>query len=75
VRQRDLSSLLLFCIAENILSRDISKLVEEGKLELIKGTENAQVPSHTLHAEHIMSFAKESLLVLSPLDIYSEIIH
>jgi hypothetical protein len=56
VRQRDPLSPLLFCIAENVISRGISKLVKEGKLDLIKGNENAQFPSHILCADDIMVF-------------------
>lgn len=58
VRQGDPLSPLLFCIAEDVLSRNISKLVEQGKLELIKGTRYVQVPSHSLYADDIMIFCK-----------------
>jgi hypothetical protein len=32
-----------------VLSRSISKLVSEGKLDLIKGTRHINVPPHTPH--------------------------
>jgi hypothetical protein len=58
VRQGDPLSHLLFCIAEDVLSRGISKLVESRKLELIKGTRHMNFPSHTLYADDIMIFCK-----------------
>jgi hypothetical protein len=42
VRQGDPFSPLLFCIAEDVLSRNISKLVDEGHLQLINGTDNTR---------------------------------
>jgi len=44
VRQGDPLSPLLFCLAEDVLSRGISKLVNVEKLELIKGTRHWQYP-------------------------------
>jgi ribonuclease HI len=61
VRQGDPLSPLLFCIAEDVLSRSISKLVAEGKLDLIKGTRNCMVPSHTFYADDLMIFCKGKL--------------
>jgi len=58
VRQGDPLSPILFCLAEDVLSRGIRKLVEQGKLELIKGSRQYQVPSHTLYADDIMVFCK-----------------
>jgi len=60
VRQGDPLSPLLFCIAEDVLSRNISRLVEQGRLDLIKGTRAIQVPSHSLYAD-IMIFCKGKL--------------
>jgi hypothetical protein len=61
VRQGDPLSPLLFCIAEDVLSRSIAKLVQEGKLDLIKGTRHVSVPSHTFYADDLMIFCKGKL--------------
>ncbi|MCI03301.1 RNA-directed DNA polymerase (Reverse transcriptase), partial [Trifolium medium] len=58
VRQGDPLSPLLFCLAEDVLSRGISKLVHDGKLDLIRGTRLVNVPSHTLYADDIMVFCR-----------------
>jgi len=61
VRQGDPLSPLLFCIAEDVLSRNITLLVQQGKLELIKGSRYSNVPSHSLYADDIMIFCKGKL--------------
>ncbi|WJX52536.1 hypothetical protein P8452_38639 [Trifolium repens] len=53
-------SLLLFCLAEEVISRSITKLVRDGKLSLIKGSKHMDVPSHILYADDIMLFCKAS---------------
>lgn len=58
VRQGEPLSPLIFCLAEDVLSRSITRLVEQGKLELIKGSRNHSVPSRTLYADDIMVFCK-----------------
>ncbi|CAK8542751.1 unnamed protein product [Lathyrus sativus] len=58
VRQGDPLSPLLFCLVEDILSRGISNLVEQGSLNLIKGPRGSLVPSHVLYADDIMLFCK-----------------
>jgi len=58
VRQGDPLSPLLFCIAEEALSRGISKLAEEGKVDLIKASRNAHIPSHCFYADDLMVFCK-----------------
>ncbi|MCI10694.1 RNA-directed DNA polymerase (Reverse transcriptase), partial [Trifolium medium] len=67
VRQGDPLSPLLFCIAEDVLSRSISKLVLDGKLDLIKGTRHNMVPSHTFYADDLMIFCKGKLAGLTEL--------
>ncbi|XP_058742694.1 uncharacterized protein LOC131615239 [Vicia villosa] len=58
VRQGDPLSPLLFCLAEEVLSRGISNLVENNLINLIKATKTAFVPSHTLYADDIMIFCR-----------------
>jgi hypothetical protein len=67
VRQGDPLSPLLFCLAEDVLSRHISKLVAEGKLNLIKGTRHAHVPSHSFYADDLMIFCKGNIAGLREL--------
>jgi ribonuclease HI len=61
VRQGDPLSPLLFCIAEDVLSRSITKLVTDGVLNQIKGTRNVMVPSHSFYADDLMIFCKGTL--------------
>jgi len=67
VRQGYPLSLLLFCLAEDVLSRSITKLVAEGKLDLIKGTMHILVPSHTFYADDLMIFCKGKMSGLNNL--------
>jgi ribonuclease HI len=67
VRQGDPLSPLLFCLAEDVLSRSISRLVDHGKLNLIKGTRNFHVPSHSFYADDLMIFCKGNMTGLKAL--------
>lgn len=58
VRQGDPLSPLLFCLAEDVLSRSIKKLVEDGKIERIKGSRNTHIPSHSFYADDMMIYLK-----------------
>jgi len=58
VRQGDPLSPLLFCLAEDVLRRSISKIVEDGKLELFKASRSVNIPSHSMYADDIMVYCK-----------------
>jgi mannosylglycoprotein endo-beta-mannosidase len=58
VRQGDPLSPLLFCLAEEVLSRGITRLVSQGNLQLIKGTRDVCVPSHSFYADDLLIFCK-----------------
>jgi hypothetical protein len=45
----------------------LSKFVQDGKLDLIKGTRHINVPSHTFYADDLMVFCKGKLSGLNAL--------
>jgi len=49
---------LLFCIAGEVLSRGISKLMEEGKVDSIKASTSKHIPSHCFYVDDLMVFYK-----------------
>jgi ribonuclease HI len=61
IRQGDPLSPLLFCLAEDVLSRAISLLVSQGTLSQIKGTRNLRIPSHSFYADDLLVFCKGNL--------------
>jgi hypothetical protein len=61
VRQGDPLSPLLFCLAEEVLSRSISLLVSQGRLNQITGTRNCMIPSHSFYADDLLVFCKGNL--------------
>ncbi|XP_058749517.1 uncharacterized protein LOC131622496 [Vicia villosa] len=70
VRQGDPLSPLLFCIAEDVLSRGFTELVKNNQMNLIQATRHCHVPSHTLFADDIMVFCRgdvKSLKAISEL--------
>jgi len=67
VRQGDPLSPLLFCIAEEVLSRGIAKLVEEGKVETIAASRSNHIPSHCFYADDLMVFCKGKISCLQAL--------
>ncbi|GAU46447.1 hypothetical protein TSUD_402140 [Trifolium subterraneum] len=72
VRQGDPLSPLLFCLAEDVLSRGISKLVVDGKVDLIKGARGSHVSSHIFYVDDIMIFCKGKISSLQALrDLFS----
>ncbi|MCI10142.1 RNA-directed DNA polymerase (Reverse transcriptase), partial [Trifolium medium] len=54
-------------LAEEVLSRGITKLVADGKVDLIKASRNNYVPSHCLYADDIMVFCRGKLSCLQAL--------
>jgi hypothetical protein len=60
VRQGDSLSNLLFCIAEDVLSRRISKALDDGELLPMNLCRKVQVPTHVIYADDDMIFCKGS---------------
>lgn len=58
VRQGDPLSPLLFCIAEDVLVRGISHLVNIGSLQPFSGPKNTATPSHVLYVDDVLVFCK-----------------
>lgn len=70
VRQGDPLSPLLFCLAEEVLSRVITKLVEDGIFAPMTGPRGLRIPSHAFFADDLMIFCnvkKQSLIALMSL--------
>ncbi|XP_019452189.1 PREDICTED: uncharacterized protein LOC109354244 [Lupinus angustifolius] len=57
VRQGDPLSPLLFCLAEEVISRGLTKLLDKGKFRTIVGPRIA-TPSHVLYADDILVFCR-----------------
>ncbi|KAK9931811.1 hypothetical protein M0R45_019074 [Rubus argutus] len=58
VRQGDPLSPLLFCLAEEVLSRGLSMLASSGQLRLITSPRGTTAPSHVLFADDIIVFCR-----------------
>lgn len=56
VRQGDPLSPLLFCLAEEVLSKGISKLVANCNLSLMSGPKGVRMRSHFLYADDVLFF-------------------
>lgn len=67
VRQGDPLSPLLFCLAEDVLSRSISLLVYSNQLQPMVSPRGCQTPTHVLYADDIMVFCKGTKRNLSSL--------
>lgn len=60
VRQGDPLSPLLFCIAEDVLSRAITCLAQNNQLSCMSGPQGCQTPTHVFYADDIMIFCRSS---------------
>ncbi|XP_058760550.1 uncharacterized protein LOC131633894 [Vicia villosa] len=58
VRQGDPLSPLLFCLAQEVLSRNITSLVSSNQCNRIQASRNCFVDSHTMYADDIMIFCR-----------------
>ncbi|KAL6204731.1 hypothetical protein ACLB2K_021998 [Fragaria x ananassa] len=67
VRQGDPLSPLLFCLAEEALSRDLSMLLSSGRLKPISFPRTCTPPSHVLYADDFIVFCHGDKLSLSHL--------
>jgi len=56
VRRGDPLSPLLLCLAEEVISKSLTKHVVNGKLKLIQGTRDMEISSHILYANDMMLF-------------------
>lgn len=58
MRPGDPLSPFLFCIAEDVLSRGITMLVNSAKLKPMASPRGFQTPSHVMYVDDIMVFCK-----------------
>lgn len=72
VRQGDPLSPLLFCLAEEVLSRGLSSLVDLNIIKRIAAPKNITPPSHVLFADDVMVFLQGDLRHLRALMSFME---
>ena len=58
VRQGDPLSPILFCLAEEVLSRSLIMAANSGALHLMAGPRGVLMPTHSLYADDIMLFCR-----------------
>lgn len=67
VRQGDPLSPLLFCLAEDVLSRGLAMLVDQKQIKLIAAPRSLSPPSHVLFADDVMVFLQGDVSYLRAL--------
>lgn len=67
VRQGDPLSPLLFCLAEDVLSRGITSLVDSGVVKVVAGPKNLNCPSHVMYADDMLILCKGDIRSLEAL--------
>ncbi|KAL6178468.1 hypothetical protein ACLB2K_049986 [Fragaria x ananassa] len=76
VSQEDTLSPLLFCLAEEVLSRGISKLLNNGRLKPISSPQGVMAPSHVLFVDDVIVLCRGDqrnlTLVMSLFDEYGQ---
>lgn len=70
VRQGDPLSPILFCIAEDFLSRGLAKLFSEKKISTITTPRNCSAPSHVLFSDDIFVFCRADARSLNNLNTF-----
>jgi len=73
VRQGDALSPLLFCLVEEVFSRDFIKLVAEKKILNMTSPKGYITPSHILYANEIFVFYKADNKSLRNLSLFLQI--
>lgn len=58
VRQGDPLSPILFCLAEEVLSRSLTMAAESGALHPMAGPRGVVMPTHSLYADDVMLFCR-----------------
>ena len=70
VKQGDPLSPLLFCLAEEVLSRGIFKLVNDKKILHMANLQGYLAPSHILYVDDIFVFCRGDIMSLRNLSIF-----
>ncbi|KAK9279788.1 hypothetical protein L1049_013470 [Liquidambar formosana] len=73
MRQSDPLSPLLFCFVEEVLSRRLTKLVEQGIIKPISSPRGVPTPTHLLYADDILIFCKGTSSCLGALMKFLEV--
>lgn len=58
---------LLFCFIEDVIRRSLSKLIRDGKLKLMHGTRDINIPSHILYVDDMMIFFRDTNSIINAL--------